>query len=180
MNKSNTKTVPALEVAKAKSDGSDAVKIVHLAADGTAIRLVPVSTSLLEEVRKRVPDPEVPTVYIADKDRHEENPNDPGYLRAMRDAEDKRNAAIMDAIILFGIELVDGLPENDSWLKKLRYMEKLGELDLAQFDLDDELDLEFLYKRYIAASATLMMEVSKLSGITQEEVLEAEKPFQGE
>jgi hypothetical protein len=172
-------TVPALEVAKARSNGDPKSANVRTLSDGTQVRLVPVATTLLEEVRKRVPDPVVPKVYIAEKDRHEENRSDPDYLRGLREAEDKRNAAIMDAIVLFGIELVDGMPENESWLKKLRYMEKLGELDLSAYDLEDELDKEFLYKRYIAGSASLMMDVGKLSGISEQEVSEAEKPFPG-
>jgi hypothetical protein len=52
--------------------------------------------------------------------------------------------------LLWGVELVDGIPDN-GWLEKLQFMERQENIDLlSSFDLDNPLDREFAYKKYIA------------------------------
>jgi len=95
----------------------------------------------------------------------------------VQEAEEHRTRATLDTIILFGIDLVDGIPDDDLWVKKLRYMEKLGHLDLKDYDLDDPDEREFLYKRFIAVSSDDIMEVLRRSGITEADIAQAMKTF---
>ena len=84
------------------------------------------------------------------KDRDEPNPVDPDYLRELEKYQQETTRVTFDVFALFGIELVDGMPEDDSWLSKLKLNARLGHLDLSTFDLEDEVDREFLFKRYVA------------------------------
>jgi hypothetical protein len=73
-------------------------------------------------------------------------------------------------MIQFGIELADGVPPDDEWLPKIRWMEKHSNLDLSEYDLDDELDKEFVYKALFAVSGIDLMMVTMKSGMADEEV----------
>lgn len=147
---------------------------------GVRVRLHSVSSSLIEELKAAVPMPEVPVIYLADKDREEENPNDPRYIDAVEKAQGERASAALDALILFGVELVDGVPEDDRWVKNLKMLERLHKLDLSKFDLDDEYDREFLYKRYVAVAGADLRTVGQLHGLRPEEVARARATFLGD
>lgn len=129
---------------------------------GVRVRLHPVSASLVEEMKNTIKMPPVPKVWLEAKEREEENPNDPAYLEAVEECQRKRADATFDALCTFGIELVDGLPEDGVWLKKLRLLERRGSMDLSGFDLEDSFDQEFLYKRYVAVAG---MDLGVLSGL---------------
>ena len=78
------------------------------------------------------------------------------------------------------MELVDPLPEGDGWLKRLKLLERRGGLDLSGYDLDDEIDREFLYKKFVAVGSEDLAEIGKLSGISREAVRAAEDSFPGD
>jgi hypothetical protein len=166
---------PALEVSKEILKGNNE-PIVLLS--GIRINILPVSATLLDEMSSRIVDPEPPVVYIEAKDRHEPNPNDPDYLKELAANDRRRNTAAFDIMAMFGIDIVDGMPEDKNWLKKLQMLERLGHLDLSHYDLDDEFDLEFIYKRYIILTADLLGKIGRASGLTEEEVSRAEETFQ--
>lgn len=136
----------ALQVAQ---DRREEEGITTLSTD-VRVRFAIVPPALLAEVKSKVKDPKPPMWVDPDKDREMPNYNDPAYLEAMEEAASARGMAIIDALLLFGVELVDGMPEDDRWLRKLALMEKMGHLDLSAYDLDDELEREFLYKKHIA------------------------------
>lgn len=167
----------AVEVAKeiAAEPGSETI----VTKSGVRIRLLPVSASLIEEVTRRIVDPEVPQWYNEQRERNEPNPDDPAYIKALEETARKRGVAVMDAMCMFGVELVDGVPADDSWVKKLRFMEKRGQLDLSEFDLDDELDREFVYKRFIATDQGMINKIGSISSVTSNDVSRAEETFRG-
>lgn len=167
-----------LDTAKRISGGRDDRELVL--STGIRVRLNPVSSALVEEIKSSVPMPDVPKVYIKEKEREEENPNDPAYIEAVEVANAKRSDAMFDALVLFGIELVDGLPEDDLWLKKLRRLERKGHLDFSGLDLDDEFDLEYLYKRYVAVAGADLSIVAGLHGFQPLEVARARRMFLGD
>ena len=169
---------PAVDTAKYLKERDVDEQLVTLKT-GDVVRVISVSATLIDEVVARVEDPEVPMWHNPDKDRDEPNQNDPKYLREVQAAERKRGVAAMDALVMFGVELVNGVPEADNWLKKLQRMEKMGRLDLSAYDLEDEIDKEFLYKRYILSDTNLLNLISKASGISSEDVQRAERSFQG-
>lgn len=164
---------PAVQVAREQQPETDE-NAIHVLSTGVRVRLLPVSVSLIEEVRTRVKDPVVPILYDEEKDREIPNPNDPTYLRLLESAEEKRNRATVDAIIMFGVELVDPMPEDTSWIRKLAL---LG----VDFDQDDEYAVEFAYKRYIAINTVDIPKVCTMSSpITGEEVEKAMSTFPGQ
>jgi hypothetical protein len=167
------------ETAKRIAQGQGSDGIVTLST-GVRVELHPVSSSLVEEMKSSVSMPQVPVVYIEAKDREEENPNDPTYIAAVEEASLKRSDAMFDALVTFGVDLVDGLPEDSTWLKKLRLLEKRGLLDLSGFDLEDEFDLEFLYKRYVAVAGADLQIIGGLHGFRPLEVARARSMFLGD
>lgn len=165
------------------------------ADEGTPIKLStgrgyaifrPISTILITDAQATVKDPPVPTFFNEEKGREEENPNHPDYINAVNEAMVKRFFRVIDAVVLFGMTLCDedgnesGLPEDSSWLKQLKFLEKRGSVDLSEFDLDDDFDLEFLFKRYIAVGNTELTLLTSLSGVTEEEITRAEESFPGD
>lgn len=170
----NKSTNPVIASAQDFIPAGETIKTL---STGTRVRFVPVAAALLEDVSGRVPDPEVPMVYIESKDRNEANPSDPSYQRALKEAASKRSKVVLDAMILFGFELVDEIPAVEEWLPKLKFMEKRGAVDLSEYDLDNELDLRFVYMKFIAVGSDDIMEVGRVSGISEKDIKRAEKSF---
>jgi len=166
----------AVDVAKSvkKVDASKE----YMLATGYRVHLKPVAASLVDEVVGRIEEPQVPMWMNEDKGREEPNPAHPDYLKAVKETDRARGIAVIDAMVMFGIELIDGLPD-DGWIEKLRYLEKRGLLDLSAFDLDDPTDAEFVFKRYVAMSAEDLAVLSSLSGMNEEDVALAVKSFRG-
>ena len=147
---------------------------------GVVVRLKPVSSSLVEEMKGSIKMPPVPKVWIEAKEREEENPNDPRYIEQVEEVNSKRSDAIFDALCMFGVELVDGLPEDDIWTKRLKMLERRGHLDLSDFDLKDDFDLKFLYKRFVAVAGADLNLISGLHGFRPIEVARARATFLGD
>lgn len=160
---------PAVQTAKGHEREAD--RIITLST-GVRVRLRAVSASLIDEVRSRVKDPPVPVVHDEEKGRDLPNPSDPEYLKALEDAEDTRNRAASDAMIMFGVELVDGLPEDSTWIKRLNF---LG----IEVNSGDDLSVEFAYKKYQAIGAPDLPLVYSASAVTDEEVQRAINGFRG-
>jgi len=159
----------------AREQGGD-INVVTLST-GVRVRLNPVSSSLVEDMKNAIKMPPVPVVWIESKEREEENPNDPAYIDAVREVESKRASAVFDALCMFGVELEDGLPEDTAWIKKLKVLERRNALNLSGFDLNDDFDLEFLYKRYVAVAGADLTIVGSLHGMRPLEVARARATF---
>lgn len=167
---------PVTETAKEqRQNGAN----TYQTADGVKYRLMPVSAALLDAVTSKIKNPDVPMVYNKDMERDEPNPMHPDYLSALNDANRKRGTAMYDAMVMFGIHLLDGVPEDDGWITRLQYMERRGLIDLSEFDLQDPMDIEFVYKRYILSSSEMVAHISQLSTLTQEAVTLAGQSFPG-
>lgn len=157
--------------------GDDAIVTL---STGVLVRLHAVSSALVEDVKRAIPEPQVPRVYIQEKEREEENPNDPTYIAEMDRVQKLRGEAVLDALILFGIELLEGMPEDDKWLRKLQMLERRGLMDFDGFSLDDPFDREFLYKRYVAVAGADMRTIAPLYGVRPQEVAAARQTFLGD
>ena len=130
----------------------------------------PVPSFMIDNMVSQIKEPKPPKQFDETKQREEENPFDPEYLQAIDDANSERGQATMKAMISFGIELVDGVPDPELWLPKLEWMSKHSNLDLSEYDLNDPLDLEFVYKAFVATSGIDLMLVTMKSGMQNEEV----------
>ena len=167
-------TNPVLEVAK-EQRGDDVVTL----STGIRVRFKSVNPATIADIISRIQEPAVPMWLNEKKGREEPNPMDPSYLRAIERIDEQRGAAMMDALALFGLELVDGVPDDDEWLKELRLMERLGHVDLSMFDLDDTLDREFIYRKHIAIGTEDWTLLMTRVGITPEGIRQAEDSFPG-
>lgn len=166
----------AVQVAKEKAASEE--KITTLSTGVRAI-LVPVAASLIQAVTSKIKDPEIPIWHDPDKDRDVPNPTDPTYLKQIQEASEARAMAAVDASVMFGIELVDDIPDN-GWDKKLQYLERLGHLNLTEFDFSDELDRDFLYKRYIAVGSDDLIKIARMGGLQPDDLDAADASFPGE
>lgn len=172
-------------VSVAKQATNKAQEVVVLQT-GYKVRLHPVSPSVINDAQLSVPDPEVPTWYNQQKDRDEPNPNDPAYIRALEDAQAKRVLAATDVIIFLGVEVLEynGEPveihKDDAWIKRLRFLNKrkLIKVDFDSFDLNDPMDVEFLFKKYVVVSTRDLNVITRMAGLTEAEITAAEQRFQ--
>ena len=175
MAKSKTDANAAVAVAK-KQDKQEPVTL----STGIRVRIVPVSAQLITECVAQVQRPVVPTWFDPNLERDVENPNHPDYIEALKEHDTLQGRAAMDALVMFGVELVDGVPEDDRWAKKLMLMEKYGHIDLSNIDFDDELEAEFAFKRYIAVSSGDYELLQGVSGVTEEMIDASEESFRGD
>lgn len=157
-----------------KTKSSDSIVFL---STGIRARIKPVPASLLDKVASHILDPDPPKQFLKEKGREEVNPFDPEYLRLKNDALTERGRATTEAMVMFGIELVDPIPPNEEWLPPLRFLEKRGRLDLKEWNIEDEVERELLYKLFVAVANVDIMLVSQASGVSLEEVEQAMRGF---
>lgn len=150
-------------------------EVVYLST-GYRVVLKPVSVALIDTVVGMTPRPQVPMWPNPDKPtnehpegRPEPNPADPRYLAEVEATTRKRNQAINDALIMFGVKLLDPLPPDGEWAPMLRL---LG-VDVP----DDPLAKELCFKRYIAVAAPDLVPLAAISGMGGEELTQAVESF---
>lgn len=152
-------------------------------SSGVRARIVPVAAGLLEEAQSSIKPPPVPKWFNPDKQKEEENPNDPSYLEALRELDAKRTRAALDILIMFGVVLLDEngddtcAPEEGAWIGRLKWLERRGQIDLSGLDLSDDIDREFAYKKYVAVLAPDLNVVLRKSGFSEEDVQAALESF---
>jgi len=89
--------------------------------------------------------------------------------------------ATRDALLVFSLELMDGVPQAGEWLERLRFLERRGHIGLDEYDLDNPLDLEYLYKKHVAmGDENDWMLLNTTGRVTPEEVARAEDSFRGD
>jgi hypothetical protein len=170
---------PAIEVAKDAAAVVSGDKIVVLPT-GIRAKLMPVSASLIDAVSSRIKDPEIPNWHNTDKDRDEPNPNDPTYQKQLEETQKQRGLAAMDALVMFGVELLEEIPNKERWLAQLGQLSKHGLLDLSEYNLEDPIEIEFLYKKFYAVDAKTLEMITDLSNIRPADVERAENSFPGD
>ena len=170
-----TKT-DALTAVKEIRDREDADGVLTLTT-GVRVRYIPVNPATFTEILATMKPPKPPEVWLETKGRFELNPLDPTYLGEMDNWQGDRATAMMDAFALLGVELVDGMPEDTGWLKKLLMLQRLGRLDLSNFDLEDDMDLAFLYIKNVAFGPEDWGAVFRAFNVTKEGVEGAQAGF---
>lgn len=141
------------------------------AGSGVSLRFKPVSAGLIAELQTRIKDPAVPITELEDG-REVPNPNDRAYQAEIRENDDKRNQVVFDAFLMFGVEIVGGLPEDDKWIRELEF---LG----IEVDTSSDISKEFAYKKHILGSSALIFKVAELSGVSSAQIQAAKDTFQG-
>ncbi len=163
---------PVLVYAKAKKETGAEITL----STGYPARIIPVGSSLIEDIINSIPEPKIPTFFNEDKQREEENPSDPSYLQAMTDVQRRRAMAAMEALLVFGVEVA--LPDNEAWLNKLRYLERRKAVSLDGYDLDDPLDRDLLFKKYVAIGTADLIAIGRKAGLNAADIEDAARTFQ--
>ena len=166
----------AINAVRDRKSGYDPDRIYTLAT-GVRAKLRAVPAALITDATSRIKEPQVPMWENKDKGREELNPNDLQYLREVEEYNQAQGNAALDTMLIAGVELVDPIEKDGHWLKRLRFAERRGLVDLSEYDLDDELELDYVYKRYHAVSAADMTLIGGLSGISKEDISAAENSF---
>jgi hypothetical protein len=148
---------------------------------GVRARIKTVAASLIDKVTSRIPEPVVPMEPNLDKEgRLEPNPLSPVYEAAVKAYNKARGEAATEALVMFGIELIDPIPDTKEWMDKLQFLAKHNRLDLTEFDLENKVDIEYLYKSMIAVGADDLKLIMSSASIPAEAKAEAEKSFPGD
>jgi len=143
---------------------------------GIRVRIRPVAAFLIAEVQQQIEDPEMRTFKHPETGQMLENPDHPEYQTEMREVQQARLDAATDALLMFGVQLLDGLPDDDEWLEEVHYILSRSGTEI-NLDTDNKKEKELLYKKYVVADASLITRVSQISGVTQESVDTAKDTF---
>lgn len=147
---------------------------------GVVLRARPVPASLFADLMARYPTPEPPVVFIPEKGREEENPDDPGYTKRVTENNAQLARAMADAVILLGTEIASvprGFPDQDDpeWLEEARLLgyelhsKRAKYLAWVKFKAGPELsDYQALWKA-----------VGRLTGVTEQDTQAAVQRFPG-
>lgn len=120
-------------------------------------------------------EPKVPVCENPNKGRREENPNDPDYLKAKSEYDNKANLALMDAAIILCTEIKsipEGFekPEDKDWFEILSIIGITPE----QLGLDNKRKRYLAWVKFHAASDDDMFLISKeivrLNGVSEGDV----------
>jgi len=144
------------------------------------IRDVPVIP--FRELQKRIQRerPCVPVLYIEDKGREEENPDDPEYQEELAEYNESTEMRLIDYMLMTGTKIIK-VPDNintlesEEWAEECRY---LGS------DVPASGGVRYLqWLKYVACPtqndiASLILAAGRKLGVTEEDVAEASATFQ--
>lgn len=93
-------------------------------SNGVVLGFKKVNIMRIQSIANRFEYPPVPKIKNEDKDRWEENPNDPQYIKACEKVDYQQGMAVIDAIAAFGtypLHVPDGVSkvEDDEWIDEL-------------------------------------------------------------
>lgn len=98
--------------------------------NGIVLRLKSIPPFLIQAVNQEFKTPSPPKVFIEEKGREEENPNDPNYLKLLDDLASEQQLAYNNLILGTGTE-VDSIPEDyfppesDEWIEQVEFAANL-------------------------------------------------------
>jgi hypothetical protein len=167
-----------IDTAKEQSNNGVEQDGITTLKSGIRVRFKPVPPYTINAVQSKIKDPVVPMVPHTDAPndptKRIPNPVHPHYLEEKRNVQQKRVDASMNAMVLFGVELVDPLPGDDTWLKNLIYLDVIDEKEISAID---EISKELYYKKYVVLDGEMLDQLRKHAGVTEEQVAAAMKSF---
>lgn len=180
-----------LKAIDAVSRAIDRVKRVGRGAtfelsNGIVLKIKSVPPFLVQAVQNEFKPPTPPKVYIDEKGRDEENPNDPEYLRLLVDLDRQQELAINDLFLAWGTEVLsvpEGYfkPEEDDWMSLVEFAQNITGKEI-HIDRNDKVKRYLNWLRFyaletggdIALATSLPMQ---LAGIREGEVEEVMESF---
>lgn len=180
-----------LEVIEAVSRAADRVKRrgrfgeLEL-SNKIVLSIKPVPPLMLNAVNKEFEPPPPPKVYIEEKGREEENPNDPTYIKLLEKLEEANNEAINNMVLALGTavkSVPDGFfpPENDGWIASVEFAFSLSGKNIT-IERNDPIQRYLCWLRYYALETSLDAALvnilpMQLTGIQEGEVQEVVDSF---
>lgn len=137
---------------------------------------------LLNQVRTQILPPKVPVFFNEDKQRDEENPNDPGYEGALQEYYATIGMAVVDLLLLKGVEILRvprGIPKWDS----SEWHEDLSFVGITVPESENGRRLVWLRSIALATQedvSLLMSKLFRMHGISEEDVAIAAESFRGQ
>lgn len=179
------------EAINAVSRAVDRVKRIGRGAtfelsNGIVLKIKSVPPFLYQAVQNEFKAPPPPKVFIEEKGRDEENPNDPEYIRLLIELDEHQALAINDLFLAAGTEVLS-VPEgyfkseDDGWIASVEFAQNITGKEL-HIDRDNPIKRYLHWLRFyaletggdIALATRLPME---LGGIREGEVEEVMESF---
>ena len=83
-------------------------------------------------------------------------------------------------MVLFGMELLDPIPDDNGWLGKCRFAKLITDEEYKEaVSSDGKYMREMLFKTYVVSDVSVISQISNMSGVTQEMIAQARDTFQG-
>lgn len=142
---------------------------------GATYSLVRPPQRAVQAAREAIPVPQPPQIPHPNTEIGGTVPNwdDPNYAREMLEHEGKMNMAGYDAMLVLGIK-IETMPEDDEWL------EELQEIGVAtEVDSGNQRSVENAFKKYVLGDSEVTSRLTKLMGVTQEQLDQAAENFSG-
>lgn len=163
-------------------------RLEYTLSNGIVLSAKPVPPYLVAAVNQEFQPPPPPKVYIEEKGRDEENPNDPQYLRDCQRLSEEQNQAINDLLMGMGTEVVSVpkgyyRPEDDAWISQVEFAMNVTGRRL-KVERDDAIKRYLCWLRFYALEngsdiAIVSNLPLHLSGIREEEVAAVMDSFRG-
>lgn len=157
-------------------------------SNGIILALKPVPPLLLQAINNEFVQPPPPKIYMEEKGREEENPNDPEYLKLLEKLAAEQELAVNDMVLGVGTSvksIPEGMypPESDDWIPQVKFAAKLANKEL-EMDISDPVRRYLYWLRFYAMETSADVIFARtlplqLTGIREGEVEEVMESFRG-
>ena len=152
---------------------------IHQFSTGVRFTFKRIGTMLMYDAQAAIVDPDPPLMYVpgpGGKQRAVENYDQPQWKAILDRHAQERNFAVINAIIINGVRLVDPIPPDEEWYDDLSIT-----LDLSGYMRNGELtesSRRFLYVKYVAvASPDDFSLLLRLANASDEDIQESVETF---
>lgn len=161
-------------------------KDTYMTEDGITFKLQKVGNLIIHQASLKLIEPRVPILWMPDKERSEENPNDPDYKDALQKWGVERGLLLINTYLAFGTMLA---PDCELPLNKLRVEDKEWSDDLKEtLDIDIPIKGRARYLAWLKFHVLSDTDLNGLAGavmafsgrVTQGDVEAAAATFQGD
>lgn len=168
----------AADTKKFRSQKKKSKNKITTTPSGYRVKLVPVAANVLREAQSRIPDATTRTFTNPTDGKEYENPAHPEYIAEVKLVQEERTKASMNVMVLFGMELLDDIPEDNEWLERCRFAKLITEEEYKEaISVDGKYMREMLFKTYVVSDFTIINQIASMSGVTQEMIAEARDSF---
>ncbi len=173
-------TKAAADTKKARKAKKAARNKITVTPSGYRVKLVSVAANVIREAQARIPDAITRTYTNATDGKEYENPAHPEYIAEVKIVEEERTKAAMSVMVLFGMELLEPIPDDNEWLEKCRFAKLVTKEEYEEAISDDGKYMrEMLFKTYVVSDFSVINQIASMSGVTQEMIAKARETFQG-